>query len=197
MDYLFASAVSFFAMPLLLISYDICCQWFINLHKRMASFWPDALKIPSTTKLTPAIPKLHEPMHGKANHQHFSLNFIPGVGQSDFECPERFWSLHNSLGNATKTQGPGSRQDVLDDHFAAYNWMKYISIGSYLLRRYKAAVADRNIQTEAHRGLTNSVGQDLADKWESVCVEWEKDTAIPKTKINPYETEGVGKCFNH
>jgi hypothetical protein len=117
MDYVFASAVKLVAVTLILISYDIACQWFTNILQRMQDHWPDDLKVLSSVKLTPAVPKLHEPMHEAANHEVYSLNFIPGVRASDLECPEWFWAGHNALGNSTKTQGPVSRHDVLDDHF--------------------------------------------------------------------------------
>ncbi|KAF9036137.1 hypothetical protein BJ165DRAFT_1417138 [Panaeolus papilionaceus] len=78
MDYIFASAVqSFLALTTVLISYNIACQWFVNLYGRMAKHWPAKLQIPQTTKLIPAIPKLHEPMHEAKNHQTFSLNYVP------------------------------------------------------------------------------------------------------------------------
>ncbi|KAF9536717.1 hypothetical protein CPC08DRAFT_652023, partial [Agrocybe pediades] len=185
MDYIFASTIQNFLLPLVVISYDIACQWFINIFKRMEEHWPEDLKIPSTTKLIPAIPKLHEPMHQTANHQVYSLNFIPGVGMSDCECPERVWGPHNCLGNSTKTQGPGSRQDVLDDHFGFWNWMKVVNLGLTLLRKYKSALAERNLQAEAHRGLSASVGSNSVQQWEQICEEWEKDV-FPKTKKNPY-----------
>ena len=105
-------------------------------------------------------------MHLQADHQVFSLNYIPGVGLSDCECPERVWAPHNVLGNSTKSQGPGSRQDTLDDHFNFWNWLKYISMGTTLARRYKAAVADRNIQAEAHRGLSSSLSEKTVGEWE-------------------------------
>lgn len=192
MDYIFASTVRESGLQHVLVSYDIACQWFINLETRMASLWPDHIRLPSSIKLTPAIPKLHEPSHEAANHQVFSANFIPGVGKSDFEVPERFWAIHNPVGNSTKTQGPGSRQDILDDHFQFWNWLKYIGLGSTLKRRFRRGVADRNIQTEAHRGLSASLGEETVKKWEAMCLVWEKDS-FPKTKPNPYEVEGSGK----
>ncbi|KAF9543143.1 hypothetical protein CPC08DRAFT_649982 [Agrocybe pediades] len=185
MDYIFASTIRNLLLPLVVISYDIACQWFINIFRRMDEHWPKDLKIPPTTKLIPAIPKLHEPMHQSTNHQVYSLNFISGVGQTDCECPERVWGPHNCLGNSTKTQGPGSRQDVLDDHFGFWNWVKVVNIGLTLLRKYKSAVAERNIQVEAHRGLTEAVGIDVVRGWEVMCEQWERDD-FPKTKRNPY-----------
>jgi hypothetical protein len=178
-----------FLVLLIIFSYDIACQWFVNLYKRMDEHWPDDLKVPSTTQLIPTIPKLHEPMHKRENHEMFSLNCIPGVDKSDLETPERVWSAHNSLGNSIKTQGPGGRHDVLDDHFGFWNWLIYIGLGKMLMTRYKAAIAERNIQVEGHRGLTESIDPRLVAKWEKLCMEWEGDS-FPKTKPNPYQTEG-------
>lgn len=189
MDFIIGSTVHAIALLIILLSYDIACQWFINVFKRMDEHWPESIKISPTTKLIPAIPKLHEPMHVQANHEVFSLNFIPGVGKSDMETPERVWSAHNALGNSTKTQGPGGRHDVLDDHFGFWNWLKYVGLGKTLMSKYKAAIAERNIQVEGHRGLTESLDPALVANWEQLCVEWEGD-AFPKKKFNPYQTEG-------
>ncbi|KAJ3501027.1 hypothetical protein NLJ89_g9529 [Agrocybe chaxingu] len=177
MDYTFASAIRGAGLAVILISYDICCQWFTNLYKRMEEHWPSELRVPSTTKLIPAIPKLHEPMHQTANHQMYSLNFIRGVGKSDMEVPERVWAGHNALGNSTKTQAPGSRSDTLDDHIAFWNWLK-------------EAIREWNIQIEGHRGLTASLDKEVVQKWEAMCSSWEED-GIPRTKPNPYHTEGI------
>lgn len=192
MDYIFASGIqTFLALTTILISYDIACQWFVNLYSRVANHWPAKLKIPETIKLIPAIPKLHEPMHEAKNHQTFSLNFVPGAGLSDMEVPERFWSPHNPLSNSTKVQGPGSRHDILDDHFGFWNWLKYVSMGLTLVHRYRNAVANRNLQTEAHRGLTDSLDAEVVAAWEKMCYEWDRDS-FPKTKTNPYEADSEG-----
>ncbi|KDR65106.1 hypothetical protein GALMADRAFT_82273, partial [Galerina marginata CBS 339.88] len=175
MDYIFGSVVRFFILlHLILISYDISCQWIINLVKRHAEHWPPEIKIPESVKLIPAIPKLHEPSHSGSDHQTFSFNTIPGVGETDGECIERLWGPHNILGNATKTQGPGSRQDVLDDHFNFWNWEKYVGFGRTLARKFKAAALEG----------------DLVAKWEKMCVEWEGE-GFKKTKKNPYQTDGL------
>ena len=199
MDFIVASVIQAFiiqtlALIIILLSYDIACQWFVNLFVRMEAHWPPNLRIPASTKLIPAIPKLHEPMHGRKNHEGYSLNFIPGVGKSDMETPERVWAGHNGLGNSTKTQGPGGRHDVLDDHFSFWNWLKYVGLGKTLISRYKVALAERNRQAEGHRGLTNSLDPELVTKWEAMCVAWEDDE-YPKRCPNPYQKEGVRKCL--
>ncbi|PPQ76569.1 hypothetical protein CVT24_010515 [Panaeolus cyanescens] len=190
MDYVFASAIKqgFSSLSDVLISYDISCQWFVNLMNRMKeATWPTHLKLPESLKLVPAIPKLHEPMHAQGqNHQQYSLNYIPGVGLLDGECPERGWGPHNAMGNSTKSNGPGSRSDIIDAVFNWWNWLKAINMGSTLASRFRNAVSDRNIQVEAHRSLSEKVGPALVKKWESKCAAWDNDP-YPKTVENPYE----------
>ncbi|PPR04510.1 hypothetical protein CVT24_013116 [Panaeolus cyanescens] len=192
MDYIFASGIrEFLTLTTILISYDIACQWFKNLHSRMENLWPDSLKkIPKKVHLIPAVPKLHEPMHKQTdNHQQYSLNFIPGVGSSDLETPERVWAGHNQLGNSTKTQGPGSRHDNIDDHLNWWNWLKYISMGTTLMRRYLAALANRNLQTEAHKGLSANFEPSVVAEWEKMCQDWES-AEYPRANVpNPYISE--------
>ncbi|KAH9476140.1 hypothetical protein JR316_0011711 [Psilocybe cubensis] len=191
MDYIFGTILKALTVVSVLASYDIACQWFLNLLRRMQEDWPPEIKPSSDMRFTPAIPKLHASMHKQshANHDVYSLNLIPGAGQSDGECPERVWGPHNPVGNATKTMGPGARQDTLDDHFGFWNWLKYTSMRITLLKRYRRAVADRNAQVEGHRGLTESVKKEnpqLIDVWEKMCIEWELDKFPKDKKKNPY-----------
>ncbi|KAF8958645.1 hypothetical protein BDZ97DRAFT_1906427 [Flammula alnicola] len=129
----------------------------------MEEHWPEEIKLRPNTKLIPAIPKLHELMHQPTGHQVYSLNYIKGCGHSDCECPKHVWGPHNPLANSTKTQGPGTRHDVFDDHFSFWNWLKYIGLGLTLLWRYKAAMAQQNLHKEAHRGLTESLDPELVE----------------------------------
>jgi hypothetical protein len=130
MDYIFGAAIKGTQINHIDVSYDIACEWFKNLRERIQSYWPQEIQPPSDLTLRPLIPKLHEPAHERKGHARYSFNFAPGVGLTDGECPERIWSAHGSLGNATKTQGPGSRHDVLDDHFGFWNWSKYVTMGA-------------------------------------------------------------------
>jgi hypothetical protein len=96
--------------------------------KRIEMDWPEELR-PCGVEARPVIGKLHEPAHQRHGHDEYSYNFAPGLGLTDFECLERIWAGNNGAGNATKTYGPGTRQDVLDDHFGFWNWEKYKSVG--------------------------------------------------------------------
>jgi hypothetical protein len=63
MDYIFASSILDMKLLLIIISYDITCQWFVNLMKRMEHHWPPELHVNPAITLCPQIPKLHEPSH--------------------------------------------------------------------------------------------------------------------------------------
>lgn len=152
MDYVFASAVKSTQLQLVAISYDIVCQWFINVFQRMPS-WPKELQLQEGLNLRPLIPKFHEPAHLDKNHEQYSFNLAEGIGLSDGECPERVWGSHNPLAGSTRSSGPGTRDDILDDNFGHWNWLKYSSMGAlplspcrtstslhaYYLRRQDAA----------------------------------------------------------
>ncbi|KAF9471895.1 hypothetical protein BDN70DRAFT_819429 [Pholiota conissans] len=170
MDYIFASSVKNTQLDSIAISYDICCQWFTKLRERMED-WPQDIRLPYQISITPLIPKFHEPAHKDKNHEQYSFNLVAGVGNSDGECPERAWAGHNGLGNATKTQGPGSRHDILDDHFGFWNWRKYCGMG------------------RSHRGFTASLPEASVAEWEEMCAVWDVDT-VPKTTPNPYSVAG-------
>jgi len=60
------------------------------------------------------------------------------------------------------------------------------------MRRYKAAIRERNIQVEAHRGFTATLSEELVREWDKMCVLWDK-AAFPKHAPNPFRTEGISK----
>uniref|UniRef100_A0A8H7XN35 CxC2-like cysteine cluster KDZ transposase-associated domain-containing protein n=2 Tax=Psilocybe cubensis TaxID=181762 RepID=A0A8H7XN35_PSICU len=190
MDYIFASILRTLAVQFVLASYDIACQWFINLLRRIETQWPDEIKPRSNITLMPAIPKLHEPMHKQQNHELYSYNYMPGTESAPSVYGRRTMSWQTQPRLRVR---PGSRHDTLDDHFGFWNWLKYTSMGTTLLRKYKNAVAQRNIQTEGHRGLTDSLEDPrLVPAWEKMCVKWEKDPFPKTTAKNPYYVKETG-----
>jgi hypothetical protein len=68
-------------------------------------------------------------------------------------------------------------------------------MGKTLMRRYRSALADRNVQVEGHRGLSALLADETVQKWESICVARENDN-FPKKMKNPYHTEGIGKSMH-
>ncbi|KAL0563484.1 hypothetical protein V5O48_018584 [Marasmius crinis-equi] len=189
MDYVIGVTLQqFMGLLWMILCYDIACQWFINLNHH-APEWPEGMKKPEGLEMELAIGKLHEPGHKQKKHQRFSLNLIKWVGFTDSKTLERIWGPHNILGNATKTMGPGGLQDLLEAQFDFWNWLKYITLGATLYRRWRAALKDREKQSLAHEGLMNNIDGRLVKEWEGVVQKWE-EAPQPKDQkglVNPYE----------
>ncbi|KAG1898337.1 uncharacterized protein F5891DRAFT_1129535 [Suillus fuscotomentosus] len=144
-NYIFFSTI----MPLLflsvVISYDIACQWKLNLLKRRLAL-PEDIQIPVVTAVAVflfAVPKFHAPAHEEKCLTPHSLNLMPGVGCTDGEGIKRNWTEMNCVANSTKEMRPGSRHDTLDDHFGHHNWRKLTGLG-------KSSVALAGIQLTSY-----------------------------------------------
>ncbi|KAG1907608.1 uncharacterized protein F5891DRAFT_1124516 [Suillus fuscotomentosus] len=184
MDFIFFSSI----MPLLLlsvvISYDIACQWKINLTKRMDDL-PEHLQISAAVALAAfmfGIPKFHCPAHEEKCAIPHSLNLMPGVGRTDGEGIEHNWAEMNRVANSTKEMGPGSRHDVLDDHFGYHNWSKYTELGLSLWRKLLNAVKEHAHHQSFLRDFDEVIGDTHQGEWTAMIEAWERDKSNP----NPY-----------
>ncbi|KAJ7029735.1 hypothetical protein C8F04DRAFT_1211893 [Mycena alexandri] len=105
-----------------LISYDIVCIWSKLLKDRMKNM-PPLVRLDLVMKLFRfVIPKLHIHGHKLLCRLLFSLNLTRSSGQLDGE------------GIDTREMGPGTRHEVLDSHWSAWNWQKLVRIGTRALR---------------------------------------------------------------
>ena len=118
----------------IIISYDIICQWSVNIWERMKNY-PHWMHTDHTgVRLFHfLIPKFHLPAHIMACQSVFSFNFNRHVGRTDGEAPECGWSQINAVATSTAEMGPGHRRDTLDDHFGDINWRKTTLIGMLTL----------------------------------------------------------------
>lgn len=64
----------------------------------------------------------------------------------------------------------------------------FYPLGTTLIRKYKAAIRDRNLQVESHRGFTSTIAEDVVIKWEDICTAWEADQ-YNKSAKSPYYAE--------
>ncbi|KAF8879143.1 hypothetical protein BD779DRAFT_1612947 [Infundibulicybe gibba] len=183
MDYFFLSSVQFDSPDTLVVSYDIACQWSRNLFKRMSTY-PHRLHIRQSTKnITFAVPKFHLPAHREHCQITYSLNFLPRVGRTDGEAPERGWAALNPVASSTKEMGPGSRRDTLDDILGDYNWRKITSLFASILRKAKEAVSLREEHVAAFKTFSAALPPDTIAEWTHAVQEWELDASMP----NPFE----------
>ena len=129
MDLIFCSAMRHHDDVEKVNSYDITCQWLLNLAKRIHEYAPEyQVNLPSAALLRWAIGKLHWYSHKQEGHSRYSLNWIPGVGRSDGEGIERRWWDIQPIANSVKMMGPGARQAFLNDHWGYANWRKTVNL---------------------------------------------------------------------
>ena len=140
MDYIFLSSMLHNLVVKKLVTYDIACQWSINLFKCVSSF-PSHLQMAlPEDDLAYGIPKLHFASHESRDHSKFSLNHKPGAARTDGEGIERRWWFVQPIAAATLGMGPGRRHSVLEDQWGYSNWRKYVnmrkSIPFYFFRSF-------------------------------------------------------------
>lgn len=113
-------------------SYDVSCKSAIHWLERLkriatAGFlrvspqeWPTILHL---------VPKWHAPAHTGPCRWLNSFYYMPGVGMTDGEAPERRWSVLNALGRFIREMGFGHRQDTINDHNSDFNIQKLFRLG--------------------------------------------------------------------
>ena len=130
MDYLLLRTLARVVIALILLSYDIACQYSKNFWKRVKTFPADMQLDNTATEIRWVIPKKHFQVHGP-NHSQFSLNFVPFVGRTCGEGIESGWHIFNAVGAATSEMGPAMRHENLNDHWGAWNWEKSLGFGMF------------------------------------------------------------------
>jgi len=116
MDYVLLLILANVVVMSLVESYDIACQWSINLKNCIAKFPPATHLNLNNISFATVIPKFHILGHGKKCQSIWSLNYCSRMGRMDGEGVESEWSHINPVAMSTKVMGPGARHDTLDDH---------------------------------------------------------------------------------
>ncbi|KAF7346301.1 hypothetical protein MSAN_01857500 [Mycena sanguinolenta] len=185
MDYMFFKSIAGSELVRFFISYDIACQWHINIWERMKKYDNAAITIDGRGKfMTFLIPKFHLPAHIEMCNLKFSFHLTRDVGQTDGEAPERGWADANPLARSTKEMGPGARRDALDDHFNDWNHKKIIRLGQTFRKKTENAVPEMVKTKQALRDLEESLGPQVVQAWTEMAEAWEEKETNP----NPFET---------
>ncbi|TFK79910.1 hypothetical protein K466DRAFT_605772 [Polyporus arcularius HHB13444] len=182
MDYIFFATLLGVVIFIILISYDIACQWERNLLKRMAMFPPHMRIDTSRTTLRYTIPKKHYRVHGP-NHSRYSLNFVRHVGRTYGEGIESHWSHMNPVALSAREMALGARHELLNDHWGAYNWQKIIGFASSFLSALHEAKTMHAKQRAAFKAFSAAYDEGVRAQWDRMIDDWHKDPRKP----DPYE----------
>ncbi|KAJ7872518.1 hypothetical protein B0H14DRAFT_3083632 [Mycena olivaceomarginata] len=161
------------------ISYDIVCQWWVNLKKHLlllppAVWWHLILRL-----VCFVIPKLHIKGHKIPSQDKYSLELVPGSVQTDGEGIERPWAHIGGVGSSTKEMGPGSREDTLNGHWGSWNWQKVVGMAP-LSERDRAA-KEYATQLDSFTLFSTEQGERVVG-WREMVEAYEADD----TQKNPY-----------
>ena len=114
-------------LPFVVSSYDINCQYGKKFLGRVSS-WIDTNQFPLLRRV---VPKYHAVGHKQNCRYLHSFYFMPGVGMTDGEAPERRWAYDNAIARSTREMGDGHRHDAMNFHTADYNIQKTFRICEY------------------------------------------------------------------
>ncbi|RDX39980.1 hypothetical protein OH76DRAFT_1423978 [Lentinus brumalis] len=185
MDYLLFSTILGLAL-MLLISYDIACQWHKKLARRARDDLPPHIATDISEKeIRYAIPKKHIRVHGP-KHSRFSLNFLRWVGRTYAEGIEAHWAHMNPVALSAKEMGPGMHREHMNDHWGAWNWQKTIGFASYLVMLLREADTMYAKQSAAHESLSATFSAENIEKWKTEIEVWQED---PTKAEDPYEEQ--------
>jgi hypothetical protein len=121
-DYAISSALTNYSnLSEIVLSYDIACQYSVNFAERFRT--SSSLDVPDV-KITFLVPKFHLAAHKEDCRFRYSFNHQHGVGRTDGEGIERFWSTHNFLSGSTSKMSAEFRIDTLNLHFSNWNRRK-------------------------------------------------------------------------
>ncbi|KAK7455778.1 hypothetical protein VKT23_010810 [Stygiomarasmius scandens] len=198
MDFSFLSTLMFTAFTLLLmggdvlLSYDIMCTYIRYLFSRIASY-PPQLKPPLTKEhFVGVIPKFHLPGHILDCGLNFNFNYTRYSRRTHGETIKQSWSGSNSLAGSTKVMGPGTRRDVLDDHFGFQNWKKRTTLSSQYVSWVTTAADKREDAVRVFKSYDEGVKSTDRQDWLQAVEEWERDQSKP----NPYQSTIRSPIFN-
>ncbi|KAK0481025.1 hypothetical protein EDD18DRAFT_1085717 [Armillaria luteobubalina] len=106
MDFGYLTAVKrFTGIPCIIMSYNIVCQWSINLEEWI-DIYGDVMQ-PKIPKKIYLVPKFHLLGHIKDCQEKFCMSFHIHVGENDGEAPEWSCTISNGVAALTREMGPG------------------------------------------------------------------------------------------
>lgn len=113
-----------------LYTYDVACQHFVNLLKRMKRWLsPEVYAI--IEKIIPALPSFHGDGHCWYCRDKFALKYTKGAGETYGEPVEHVWHVMNPVGLNTREMNPGHREDSLNGQFGEWNFQKIEAMGEW------------------------------------------------------------------
>ncbi|KAL1671091.1 hypothetical protein EV122DRAFT_227124 [Schizophyllum commune] len=192
MDYIFWSALVGELVDNVMVTYDIGCQWKVNLKKRLDDM-PDHLRrTGSRLAIDVRLPVWHGNVHELSCRTANSVRYAKGAGKPDGEGPERIWAGMNNIAYATKEMGAGVREDTIERYTGHHNMQKNAAFGPTLERRHAIACRQALQRKEELADLERDLKPATLSKWRNMYEAYETDPAstnpfMPQVSAPPSE----------
>ncbi|KAF9014806.1 hypothetical protein BDZ89DRAFT_918102, partial [Hymenopellis radicata] len=188
MDYIFWAAILAVNLLMVLLSYDIGCQWKVHLLERKKRL-PALLKGDDSPTVRVGTPVWHAGVHEESCETSNSLRFKEGAAMTDGEGVERVWGRLGPWATATREMHVDGRHENLEDVIDQHNFSKNLGLGTILERRYEVAVEERDDLIAKHDQASSTLTDELKDEWTSLVTLWHEQEDWPdseRTAENPY-----------
>ncbi|KAJ7510750.1 hypothetical protein B0H11DRAFT_1701190 [Mycena galericulata] len=189
MDFILASAILWDIIYLLVLSYDIACQYGKNFWNRMTGLPPEYHILIEALRIWFKIPNFHLPPHKPSCHSPYSFHWMWGAGRTHGETVEQNWEFTNGAAASTKMMGLGTRASTLEDLFGFHNWRRTVA-----WRRIFTSRMAENVHRDAFDAFDAALRAEAGDMvaaWKEWVHEWESKQHTDGTE-SPFEvTETV------
>ncbi len=132
MDYIFWSSIRSACVKDITLSYDVGCQYKINLEERCKKLPVSLQRDSGSPFVAVALPIWHGDVHVVKCKTKNSLMYQDGMGKSDGEGIERTWSAFNPMVWQTKEMHLEVRHNAIEDRIDHYNFRKNTGLGDSL-----------------------------------------------------------------
>ncbi|KAJ7936326.1 hypothetical protein B0H13DRAFT_1853393 [Mycena leptocephala] len=195
-------------------TYDIACEYFINLEKRFQKSFPDL--VPMVKRMRWGVPALHVQGHQDSCTYLFGTAYMECVGHFHGETAEQYWPEANQLGPHVRQMNNGHRQDTMINHHGDWNHKKTMDIAEDLAEAKRKYIEKRNhfmglsasfhdrVQTWQQEPRTSTrKGKEAISVYkhkttkETIYQKMLKDesvfgsTTVPKSKVAKFIDEGL------
>ncbi|KAJ7582441.1 hypothetical protein C8J56DRAFT_894348 [Mycena floridula] len=194
MDYIFFSAIMGCMLGSIFLTYNIACQYCVNLEARNKHL-PLKLQHNFTkTEIRSVLPIWHSDVHWLKCHSQNLVQYQEGAAKTDGEAPERFWGGTNEISYATKEMGEGTQHDAIEDRLDYHNHQKNIKLGNTLDQKLHLALVEEANQKREFEQVNSTIDDELLEQWEDIYSKWYKDCEKNPTPFASRVKDGISEA---
>ncbi|KAA1478925.1 hypothetical protein DENSPDRAFT_742297, partial [Dentipellis sp. KUC8613] len=174
-------------IPIMMIIYDIMCQYGIHFVARVHSY--KLLNLPANVEIRKGIGLFHIHGHVDECFARYTPSFLPGSGEVDGEIVETLWPPLNAIARSTEGMSISSRQETIDEHMSDSNYKKFVGMVVALKRRHRASVAGLATADTVYRQFCESASTEQLRRWKKAEVDAQTGRQRTPSAMDVYDVK--------